>query len=96
MAGELHRQADDLAALTSTYFNANQNRLNLLATRLTVLATFFLIWTLVTSFFGQNFGWLVDHIASLEAFAGLRRRSGSSSRPLLAAVYFWRRRREWL
>ena len=69
VTSELYRQADDLGALTSTYFNANQNRLNLLATRLTVLATFFLIWTLVTSFFGQNFGWLTDHIASFEAFA---------------------------
>ena len=55
VTGELYRQTDDLGALTSTYFNANANRLNRLATRLTVLATFFLIWTLVTSFFGQNF-----------------------------------------
>ena len=68
VTGELYRQADDLATLTSTYFNANQNRLNRLATRLTVLGTFFLIWTLVTSFFGQNFGWLTDHIDSFEAF----------------------------
>ena len=56
---ELFRQSDDLTAMTTTHFNANANanRLNALATRLTVLATFFLIWTLVTSFFGQNFGW---------------------------------------
>ena len=33
-----------------------------------MLATFFLIWTLVTSFFGQNFSWLADHIDSFEAF----------------------------
>ena len=94
-AGELHRQADDLAALTTTYFNANTHRLNRLATRLTVLATFFLIWTLVTSFFGQNFGWLVRHIDTLEAFLiydGL----GLVLPTVLAAVYFWRRRREWL
>ena len=92
---ELHRQADDLAALTTTYFNANTHRLNRLATRLTVLATFFLIWTLVTSFFGQNFGWLVRHIDTLEAFLiydGL----GLVLPTALAAVYFWRRRREWL
>jgi magnesium transporter len=92
---ELYRQSDDLGALTSTYFNANQARLNRLATRLTVLATFFLIWTLVTSFFGQNFGWLVHHIDSLKAFLiydGL----GLVLPTVLAAVYFWRRRREWL
>jgi magnesium transporter len=93
--GELQRQADDMSALTTTYFNANTHRLNRLATRLTVLATFFLIWTLVTSFFGQNFGWLVDHIDSLEAFLiydGL----GLVLPTVIAAIYFWRRRREWL
>ena len=46
VTGEFHRQTDDLGALTSTYFNANTNRLNLTVTRLTVMATFFLIWTL--------------------------------------------------
>ena len=28
IAGELHRQQEDLTALTATYFNANANRLN--------------------------------------------------------------------
>jgi magnesium transporter len=95
ITGELYRQSDDLGALTSTYFNANANRLNRLATRLTVLATFFLIWTLVTSFFGQNFGWLVDHIESLEAFV-IYEALGLVLPTVLAAIYFWRRRREWL
>ncbi len=94
VTSELYRQADDLGALTSTYFNANQNRLNLLATRLTVLATFFLIWTLVTSFFGQNFRWLTDHIASMEAFVAYET-VGLVIPTVLAAVYFWRRKREW-
>ena len=95
VAGELYRQADDLGALTSTYFNANANRLNRLATRLTVLATFFLIWTLVTSFFGQNFGWLVDHIDSLEAFL-IYDGIGLVIPTVIAAIYFWRRRSDWL
>jgi magnesium transporter len=94
VTSELYRQADDLAGLTSTYFNANANRLNRLATRLTVLATFFLIWTLVTSFFGQNFGWLVGHIDSFEAFL-IYDGVGLVIPTALAAVYFWRRRREW-
>jgi magnesium transporter len=93
--GELHRQADDLAALTTTYFSANANRLNRLATRLTILATFFLIWTLVTSFFGQNFGWLVRHVDTLEAFL-IYELLGLVLPTALAAAYFWRRRREWL
>jgi magnesium transporter len=94
VTGELYRQTDDLAALTSTYFNANANRLNRLATRLTVLATFFLIWTLVTSFFGQNFGWMVRHIDSLEAFL-IYDGIGLVLPTAAAAVYFWRRRAEW-
>jgi magnesium transporter len=95
VTGELYRQTDDLSALTTTYFNANANRLNRLATRLTVLATFFLIWTLVTSFFGQNFKWLTDHIDTLEAFV-IYEALGLVLPTLIAAVYFWRRRREWL
>ncbi len=94
VTGELYRQTDDLGALTSTYFNANANRLNRLATRLTILATFFLIWTLVTSFFGQNFGWMVRHIDSLEAFL-IYDGIGLVLPTAAAAVYFWRRRAEW-
>jgi magnesium transporter len=95
VTGELYRQTDDLSALTTTYFNANANRLNRLATRLTVLATFFLIWTLVTSFFGQNFKWMTDRIDTLEAFL-VYDGVGLVLPTLIAAVYFWRRRREWL
>jgi magnesium transporter len=95
VTGELFRQGDDLAALTSTYFNANATRVNRLATRLTVIATFFLIWTLVTSFFGQNFGWLVRHIDSLEAFV-VYETLGLVLPTVIAAIVFWRRRREWL
>jgi magnesium transporter len=95
ITAELYRQTDDLAALTTTYFSANANRLNRLATRLTILATFFLIWTLVTSFFGQNFRWLTDHVDTLEAFL-LYEVLGLVLPTVLAAIYFWRRRREWL
>jgi magnesium transporter len=95
VTSELYRQTDDLGALTSTYFNASSARLNRVVTRLTILATFFLIWTLVTSFFGQNFGWLVRHINSLEAFL-IYDGIGLVIPTIVAAAYFWRRRQDWL
>ena len=62
VAGELQRQTEDLNALTGTYFNANSDRLNAVAARLTVAGTIFITWTVFAGFFGQNFGWMVRHI----------------------------------
>jgi magnesium transporter len=71
IAGELQRQADDLNALTATYFNANSDRLNAVATRITIAGTVFITWTVFAGFFGQNFGWLVRHINGAESFFAL-------------------------
>jgi magnesium transporter len=94
VAGELHRQAEDLAALTSTYFNANADRLNAVATRLTIVATLFVFWTLVTGFFGQNFGWLVGHIDTLQTFLmyGI---GGLLVPTVILLTLFWVKRRDW-
>lgn len=94
VVSELRRQVADLIAVTDVYFNANTNRLNVLVARLTVVATFFLIWTLVTSFFGQNFGWLVEHVDSRTDFLvyGI---GGLVVPSVLLGVYFYVRRSEW-
>jgi len=94
IAGELHRQQEDLTALTATYFNANQNRLNSVATRLTIGGTFFLAWTLVTGFFGQNFGWLVDNIDTKHDF--LVYGAGALIVPtVIIGTVFWVKRKDW-
>jgi magnesium transporter len=94
VAGELHRQQEDLTALTATYFNANANRLNAIATRLTIGATFFLIWTLVTGFFGQNFGWLVNGIDTRHDFL-LYGVGGLVIPTLIVGTLLWVKRRDW-
>jgi magnesium transporter len=57
-----------LGEALNVYLQSTSNRLNEIATRLTLLATIFVPLTLITSYFGQNFGWLVDHIDSFRAF----------------------------
>jgi len=94
VAGEMHRQSDDLVGLTATYFNANSDRLNAVATRITIVGTFFVVWTLVTGFFGQNFGWLVSHIDTLSDF--LLFGVGALLVPtLILLALFWVKRHDW-
>src|SRR4051812_11057853 len=94
IAGELHRQSDDLSALTSTYFNANADRLNAVATRLTIVGTLFVLWTLVTGFFGQNFGWLVKNVETRNDFLifGV---GGLVLPTVILLTVFWMKRRDW-
>jgi len=94
IASELHRQQEDLTALTATYFNANANRLNAVATRLTIGGTFFLIWTLVTGFFGQNFGWLVKNIDTRHDFY-LYGVSALVIPTVIVGTLFWVKRKDW-
>jgi magnesium transporter len=93
VSSELGRQNDDLGALTATYFTANADRLNAIVTRLTVLGTIFIVWTMIAGFFGQNFGWMVRHIDGPVSFFGL-----GLGLPLvltaIAGVVMWRKRRD--
>ena len=94
IASELHRQQEDLTALTATYFNANANRLNVVATRLTIGGTFFLVWTLVTGFFGQNFEWLVGNVETRHDF--LLYGVGALVIPtVIIGTVFWIKRKDW-
>ena len=95
IAGELQRQHEDLLALTAHLLQRERDRLNAVATRLTIGGTFFLAWTLVTGFFGQNFGWLVDNIDTRHDFllfglGALRRAHRGRSLTL-----FWVKRKDW-
>jgi magnesium transporter len=95
IAGDLGRNHDDVGTLIQLYFSASGDRLSRLAYKLTILATFFVIGTLVTGFFGQNFGWLVGSIDSERDFliygvAGLVVPLGAF------AAFVWWRRSDWL
>jgi magnesium transporter len=95
IASDLHRISADLSNLTDTFFNANANRLNRLVTYVTIGSVFFLLWTLVTGFFGQNFGYLVRHIDSRSAFVRYELLSLVIPTLILVGVLAWRRR-DWL
>jgi magnesium transporter len=94
IGGELTRQNDDLQALTGTYFNASATRLTELATRLTLITVAFLVWTLVTSFFGQNFAWLVRSVDTQRDFLvwGV---GGLVVPTVLIGALFWIKRHDW-
>jgi magnesium transporter len=59
---------DLLTGAMDVYLSTVSNRLNVVMERLTIVATIFLPLTLLTGFFGMNFGWLVRHIQTPWAF----------------------------
>jgi magnesium transporter len=94
VTGEFHRQYEDLMSLAQTYYNANADRLNGTATRLTVVGTLFVLWTLITGFFGQNFAWLVKNISTRQDFLIFGVGTLVALTLLLGAA-FWVKRRDW-
>lgn len=73
------------------YYTTLVARQGAVVQRLTVLATIFLPLTFVTGFFGQNFGWMVDNIATRDDF--LRYGVGTTIvTALLLGAVVWRLR----
>jgi magnesium transporter len=62
---------DLLTSSMDVYLSTVSNRLNTVMKQLTIMATVFLPLTFITGFFGQNFGWMVNHIHSSATFFGL-------------------------
>ena len=80
---------DLLTGALDVYLSTVSNRLNTIVERLTLVATIFLPLTFVTGFFGQNFGWMVDHIDTVEAFM-LLGIGGSVVTIAVLLFLFWR------
>ncbi|MEV6205653.1 CorA family divalent cation transporter [Kitasatospora sp. NPDC051914] len=94
---EVAAQRDLLATVLEAniaVISVEQNEINLRQSstveRLTIIATVFLPLSFVVGFFGQNFGWLVEHISSFTAFIVL-----TATGILLPCLllYLWLRRR---
>ena len=59
-----------------------------------MIATFFITWTLITGFFGQNFGWLVSNVESRTDFLVFG--VGGLVIPTVGLVtLLWIKRRDW-
>ncbi|MGE7434312.1 magnesium and cobalt transport protein CorA [Kitasatospora sp. NPDC001175] len=94
---EVAAQRDLLATVLEAniaVISVEQNKINLRQSdtmeRLTILATVFLPLSFVVGFFGQNFGWLIGHIAGFTAFLVL---TVSGLLAPCVVLYVWLRRR---
>jgi magnesium transporter len=62
---------DLMSGALDTHLSTVSNRLNVVMKQLTIIATVFLPLSFLTGFFGQNFGWMINHLTSLAAFVGV-------------------------
>lgn len=83
---------DMMASAIDVYLSASSQRANAVMKQLTVIATIFLPLGFVAGFFGQNFGWMVDHVGSWWAFVVFGLGSQLVAIVILLALF---RRRGW-
>jgi magnesium transporter len=83
---------DLLTSAMDVYLSTVSNRLNQVMKQLTMISTIFLPLAFVTGFFGQNFGWMVQHVDSLAAFLLL---GVGSLLAAAVALLAWFRRAGW-
>jgi magnesium transporter len=84
---------DLLSGAMDTHLSTVSNRLNQVMKQLTIIATIFLPLSFLTGFFGQNFGWMINHITGLGAFIVLG--IGSQIVVTIGLLVMFRRR-SWL
>lgn len=82
---------DLLNSALDIHLSSQSQRQAEVSKQLTVIATVFLPLTYVTGFFGQNFGWMVNHIQSLSTFwiIGV----GSQIAAIVILLAYFRRKR---
>jgi magnesium transporter len=83
---------DLLTGAMDVYLSTVSNRLNAVMKQLTIIATVFLPLSWLTGFFGQNFGFMVEHVGRWETFVGL---GVGSELLVLAALLLFFKRRGW-
>jgi len=84
---------DLLSGSLDAYMSMVSNRLNDVMKQLTIIATVFLPLSFLTGFFGQNLGWLVNHLGGFPAFMIF----GIGTEALAVAVLLTMfRRRGWM
>lgn len=82
---ELDTIRDLLSSLLEIHLSVVANRQNEVAKQLTIIATIFLPLSFLVGFFGQNFSFLVNHIAGADSFWGL----GMGSEIAAVILLFW-------
>lgn len=68
IADAVESSRDQLSGALELHASAVSERVNAVTERLTLISTIFLPLSVVTGFFGMNFGWMVDSISSKDDF----------------------------